>query len=252
MRDVKLRAIALCGVLLLVARHGLQPRIRRPTCSTSTALTLFPSYRINDSWSGFGYLGWVSQAGRRLQRVLPRDGRLLHAEAVGPGLGSASSASTPTRTPPATPSSCAPSPASSSSGRTLRKWRYYNWTRYELRLTETLDTGDWSTVHRLRNQTRLEIPLASVERAWTPQSWYLLGDVEPIFRSDTDRSTRCVCASGSATSPPNACWWSCSTTTSSPARTGGASSTPTTSFRLNFKLLTKHGLLARMGDDIDD
>ena len=40
-------------------------------------------------------------------------------------------------------------------------------------------------MHRVRNQTRIEIPLASVDRAWTPKSWYLLADVEPIYRSDS-------------------------------------------------------------------
>jgi hypothetical protein len=34
------------------------------------------------------------------------------------------------------------------------------------RLTETLDTDAWKTVHRVRNQTRLEIPLAPTARAW--------------------------------------------------------------------------------------
>ena len=45
-----------------------------------------------------------------------------------------------------------------------KKWRYFNWTRYELRLTETLDTDEWKTVHRLRNQTRIEIPSADRPR----------------------------------------------------------------------------------------
>jgi len=55
-------------------------------------------------------------------------------------------------------------------GSNSKKWRYFNWTRYELRLTETLDTDEWKTVHRVRNQTRIEIPLAAGDRAWTPKS----------------------------------------------------------------------------------
>jgi len=65
-----------------------------------------------------------------------------------------------------------------------RKWQYCNWTRYEFRLTETLNTDEWKTVHRFRNQTRLSIPLASPARAWKPKTAILFSDVEPIYRSD--------------------------------------------------------------------
>lgn len=71
-------------------------------------------------------------------------------------------------------------------GANARKWHYFNWTRYETRFTETLDTGEWKTVHRVRNQTRLEIPLTSRSRAWTPRTTYVLGDIEPIYRSDNN------------------------------------------------------------------
>jgi hypothetical protein len=65
-----------------------------------------------------------------------------------------------------------------------RKWEVYNWTRYEMRLTETLNTDEWTTVHRFRNQTRLSIPLASPARAWKPKTAILFLEAEPIYRSD--------------------------------------------------------------------
>jgi len=63
-------------------------------------------------------------------------------------------------------------------------WRIYNFTRYEFRATEDLDTHDWSDVHRIRSRFGVEIPLGSREKAWQPQSWYALADVEPIYRFD--------------------------------------------------------------------
>ena len=64
------------------------------------------------------------------------------------------------------------------------KWTLYNFTRYEFRDTQNLDTHDWTAYSRLRSRFGVEFPLTSRERAWEPRTWYGLADVEPIFRFD--------------------------------------------------------------------
>ena len=49
------------------------------------------------------------------------------------------------------------------------KWRYSTWTRYDW-LIDTLHTDSWKSISLcIRSQFRLEVPLASAERAWTPK-----------------------------------------------------------------------------------
>ena len=64
------------------------------------------------------------------------------------------------------------------------KWTLYNFTRYEFRDTQNLDTHDWTSYSRLRSRFGVEFPITSRERAWEPRIWYGLADVEPIFRFD--------------------------------------------------------------------
>lgn len=133
-----------------------------------------------------------------------------------------------------------------------KKWRYYNWTRYELRLTDTLDTGQWSTVSRVRNQTRIEIPLASVERAWTPKTWYVLADVEPIWTSSTGKidPLRLRAGLGRVVSNRLLVEFQYYAQFTQP----GAESLTYTSnvWRLNFKIITKGGIWSFLDGDMDD
>ncbi len=69
-------------------------------------------------------------------------------------------------------------------GMNERRWRYFNFTRYEARLLDTRGSDNFKTVHRVRSQFRLEVPLAPPQRAFTPKTTYLMGEVEPIYRSD--------------------------------------------------------------------
>lgn len=66
------------------------------------------------------------------------------------------------------------------------KLHLYNFTRYEFRDTENLDTHQWTGVNRIRSRFGVEVPLCSVERAWKPKTWFLLADVEPFYRFDND------------------------------------------------------------------
>jgi hypothetical protein len=215
-------------------------------------LTLFPSYRISEWWSGFGYVGAVSKPDADYDAYYLGTGAYYRPKPwiqLWAGLISV-------YTDKAVDSDLLelrPFVGAKFLGSSeKRKWRYYNWTRYELRLTETLETGDWQTVHRLRNQTRIEIPLASPERAWTPKSWYLLGDVEPIYRSDTGQldPVRLRVGLGYVAMQRLLVEFQYYHQYTRPG--GGDLEYTDNIIRLNFKLLTKEGLLSRLGDDFDD
>jgi hypothetical protein len=62
-----------------------------------------------------------------------------------------------------------------------KKINLYNFTRYEYRFIN--QDHNTKTQPRLRNRFGLEAPL-SKRRAWTPKTFYALGDVEPIWRLD--------------------------------------------------------------------
>ncbi|MCU0299878.1 MAG: DUF2490 domain-containing protein [Candidatus Nanopelagicales bacterium] len=147
-------------------------------------ITAFPSYRINEEWSGFGYLGWVYKPDSDYTSYYLGKG-FFYSPAKWVHIWGGLIAVYTDSTVKSNSLELRPFVGPKFVGSNSKKWRYFNWTRYELRLTDTLDTDEWKTVHRLRNQTRIEIPLAAGDRAWTPKSWYLLSDVEPIYRSDT-------------------------------------------------------------------
>jgi hypothetical protein len=63
-------------------------------------------------------------------------------------------------------------------------WNIYNYTRYEYRSTQDLDTHSWTAYSRLRSRFGVEFPFTSGENAWQPRTWYGLADVEPIYRFD--------------------------------------------------------------------
>jgi hypothetical protein len=135
-------------------------------------------------------------------------------------------------------------------GENSRRWRYYNWSRYEYRATETLDTDAWTTVHRVRNQTRLELPLVPAERAWTPRSWYLLADVEPIFRSDTDELDPLRLRVGIGYIAMRRLLVEIQYYAQYTHQDTGLAWTDNI-FRLNFKIVTKAGIFGLLGGDID-
>jgi hypothetical protein len=62
------------------------------------------------------------------------------------------------------------------------KWNLFNYTRFEYRDMENLDTHAWTSYSRLRSLFGAEIPLTSRERAWEPGTWYGLASVEPFYR----------------------------------------------------------------------
>ncbi len=66
------------------------------------------------------------------------------------------------------------------------KIHLYNFTRYEFRDTENLDTHQWTQINRIRSRFGVELPLSSLEQAWKPRTWYTLVDTEPFYRFDKD------------------------------------------------------------------
>ena len=148
-------------------------------------LTAYPSYRLAEEWIGFGYVGLVAKPDADYSSYylgkgafyVPRDWLQLWAGLIGVYTDS-TVASNSLELRPFVGIKFIDMTES-------LKWRYFNWTRYELRLIDTLETSSWKSISRIRSQFRLEIPLATAERAWTPKTWYVFPEVEPVWRSDT-------------------------------------------------------------------
>ena len=66
------------------------------------------------------------------------------------------------------------------------KINLYNFTRYEYRMTDDLDSGDWTYVNRIRSRFGAEVPLTSRENAWQTNTFYSLVDAEYFYRFDRD------------------------------------------------------------------
>lgn len=147
-------------------------------------ITAYPAYALTEKVTGIGYIGWVDEPSLAYQSYYLGKGvywtpkKWLEIWAVVIGVYTDSKKTSDSL-------EIRPFPGvkfKGTIGSTNLLW--YNWTRWEVRFTETMDTHKWSTVYRLRNQTRLSIPLASKARAWKPKSAYVYSDIEPIWRSD--------------------------------------------------------------------
>lgn len=221
-----------------------------PDVANEYRITAYPSYRVSDTWSGFGYVGWVSKPDADYTSYYLGKGFFYNPKPwiqVWVGLiGVYTDAEEKSDT-----LELRPFVGPKFMGKTDRKWRYYNWTRYEARFTETMDTDAWNTVHRVRNQTRVELPLASLERAWSPRTFYLFSDVEPIWRSDTGKvdPLRLRVGLGYIASERVLVEFQYYAQYTRPA--SGLAYTDNI-FRLNFKLSTRKGVLWLLDGGIDD
>jgi hypothetical protein len=63
-----------------------------------------------------------------------------------------------------------------------KQWFIYSWTRYENRFI--LQDDNLQSIPRLRNRFGIEAPLAKKEKKWAPKTFYMLSDIEPIWRLD--------------------------------------------------------------------
>jgi hypothetical protein len=151
-------------------------------------LTAYPSYRLAEEWIGFGYVGIVAKPDADYSSYYlgkgafytPEKWLQLWAGLIGVYTDFTNQSSNTLELRPFVGAKF----IDMTEG---WKWRYFNWTRYELRLIDTLDTDSWNTIQRVRSQFRLEIPLAGPEQAWKPETFYVFPEVEPIWRSDTGK-----------------------------------------------------------------
>jgi len=214
-------------------------------------LTAYPSYRIAEEWIGFGYVGIVAKPeGHYASYYLgkgafytPERWLQLWAGLIGVYTDSTVASNT---------LELRPFVGAKFIGSTGSKWRYFNWTRYELRLIDTLDTDSWKTISRVRSQFRLEIPLAGPEQAWTPKSWYVFPEVEPIWRSDTGKidPLRVRFALGYIASPTMLVEFQYYLEFTQPSGSGLVWTNNI--WRLNFKISTDNSVLRLMVGGFDD
>ena len=60
-------------------------------------------------------------------------------------------------------------------------WNLFNFTQYEYRATENLDTHDWSYDQRLRSRFEANAPLTTTDRAWQPRTLYSIASAELFY-----------------------------------------------------------------------
>jgi len=148
-------------------------------------LTLFPYHKISDELTGFGYLGYVNNPDKEYQTAYLGYGGSysfnrtiqLWGGLIGTYTDNQHSSDKLELRPFIGPKLFLPNDW---------KWNIYNFTRYEFRDIQDLDTHAWTGIHRLRSRFGVEFPLTSGENAWQPKTFYALADVEPFFRFDKD------------------------------------------------------------------
>ena len=146
-------------------------------------LTLFPYHRINDKWTTWGYVGyvWNTDADYHTYYLGPgatytvNRGLEIQGGLIGTYTDNENSSDKLELRPFVGAKLYVPN---------TKKLNVYNWTRYEYRLIRDSDTDNWDEVPRLRSRFGVEFPLAPLERAWQPKTYYGLADAEVFYRFD--------------------------------------------------------------------
>ncbi len=212
-----------------------------PDIANEYRITAYPNYPITEKLTGFGYVGYVTKPDADYDSIYLGTGTFYRAHKniqlwiglIGVWTNQeVKSNSLELR----------PFTGVKFMGDNAKKWRYYNWTRYEVRFTETRDTSAWTAVHRIRNQSRIDVPLTALERAWTPKTFYAWTDVEPIWRSDSGQidPLRWRTGLGYIASPRLLVEFQYYAQYTQPD--GGGLEYTDNIFRLNFKVMTKRGV----------
>ena len=142
--------------------------------------TVFPYWKIADGLTGFNYLGYVDNTDKDYDSYYfglgvnwqPKPWLQVWAGAISLYTDNETKADQLEIRPFIGPKLFLPNDWD---------WNIYNFTRYEYRTTENLDTKDWSDTNRLRTRFGVEIPLTSKEKAWNPHTTYLIADAEPYY-----------------------------------------------------------------------
>jgi hypothetical protein len=166
------------------------PSDTAPPVTNEYRITVFPHYPIKNSLSGFGYIGWVqdNEAGYRLYYF----GAPGFIYTVKPWLQAWTALlgiyTDNDRTANGKEDSLELRPFIG--GKLFLpnkiKWNIYNFTRLEFREVYHHDTHAWTNTERLRARFGVEFPLSSRDRAWQPNTFYALANVEPMYRFDHD------------------------------------------------------------------
>lgn len=172
-------AVALLGALALALNA------RADDINNEYRSTVFPSVKLTDELTGFGYLGYVDNPDKDYWTgYLGAGGAYvikpwLHVWAglIGTYTDNEAKSDKLELRPFIGPKLFAPNPW---------KWAIYNFTRYEWREFQDQDTDEWSETQRIRSRFGVEAPLTSVENAWKPKTWYALADVESFYNFDKD------------------------------------------------------------------
>lgn len=147
-------------------------------------ITLFPSYKITDKIGGFSYLGYVWNPEKNYKAYYlgwpcatysPKPWIQIWGGLIGVYTDQEYKADQLELRPFFGGKFFLPN---------NMKWNIYNFTRFEYRALQDLDTKDWDTYGRLRIRFGVEIPLSSTAKAWVPGQFYTLADVEPYIRLD--------------------------------------------------------------------
>lgn len=147
-------------------------------------ITLFPSHKVTETIGGFGYLGYVFNPEKKYQSYYlgwpcatytPNKWLQFWGGLIGVYTDSKNNPDQLELRPFAGVKLFLPN---------QMKWNIYNWTRYEYRALQDRDTREWNNYSRIRLRFGVEIPISSRDKAWQPESFYGLVDVEPYYRFD--------------------------------------------------------------------
>jgi hypothetical protein len=149
-------------------------------------VTAFPNYPLTDKLTGIAYVGFVTKPDAEYRSAYLGSGFFYRSHKHVELAAMLISVWTDQYAPDTSDTlELRPFTGVKFMGSNAKRWTYYNWTRYEMRFTEDSNSGDWTLVHRIRNQTRINFPLTSLAKAWTPKTFFAWTDIEPIWRSDT-------------------------------------------------------------------
>jgi hypothetical protein len=216
--------------------------------------TVFPSYRISDTWAGFGYLGYVTNPEKGYDvYYLGKGANYMYnswSQAWGGLIGTYTD-----NEAKADQNELRPFFGVKLFLPNEWEWIIYNFTRYEYRALLDRGTDDWTGYSRIRSRFGVEFPLGARARAWKPKSWYGLADVEPYYRFDKNvvDPLRLRCGIAYIVSDRLRVELIYHAQYTRPAGSTGLEYTDNI-FRLNIKIALSSKLLGRIyqGGDIDD
>jgi len=194
--------VAALGLTLAIAPHGSAATSAADDANTEPRsgeyrVTVFPYHRINDEFTGFGYLGYVSNPDKDYQTAYlgygasytPSPTVQWWAGLVSTYTNNLASADKLELRPFVGLKNLIPNKI---------KWNIYNYARWEYRGIQDRTSGDWVRYSRFRDRFGVEFPLASGEQAWKPGTWYGLADAEVMYRFDKSQVDPCRLRAGIA------------------------------------------------------